>query len=183
MPTNKELAKDVDELKGTLNEIYEVMKNITSLPKHHDVMNHQIGQDSVVEGEEDSAGLIVATEESVETPEGKEKLANLAFMSELVTIRIHESNEKKAQQLIPVGVNGREIVFKRGEPKTVKRCYVETLARSKQKSFSNEEYVDTDGVTKVRWPGSVGLRFPFEVIEDKNPMGREWLNSVLSQPV
>ena len=112
-----------------------------------------------------------------------EKEAMEKFMREPVTVHVHESADENAQRVIGVWVNGRQEIFERGKEKTVKRMFVDGLARAKPANYSNEEYVMSDGVTRnVRWPKHRGLRFSFSVVQDRNPRGADWLRSVLREP-
>jgi hypothetical protein len=65
----------------------------------------------------------------------------------------------------------------------VKRKFVEGLARAKKTSYGNTLRVDQQtGLQSYVWPSKTGLRYPFAVIEDKNPRGKTWLEAVLRQP-
>lgn len=113
----------------------------------------------------------------------KEKADNLAFNEELVTVEVHTTPDKFAPQWVEISVNGQKELFWRGVPKTCKRKFVEGLARCKPVSYKNVEYVDADGSRSVKWPSTVGLEYPFSMLEDKNPRGRDWLRKLLREPV
>ncbi len=119
---------------------------------------------------------------NVDMPEFKEKAKSLAFMNEPVTVAIHESSGQHDDKIFDVSVNGRAMTFVRGEEYIVQRKFIEGLARAKPIHYENQEYVDTDGVRKVRHPSRKGLRYPFAVVKDDNPIGRQWLKVVLAQP-
>lgn len=112
----------------------------------------------------------------------KDKLALLAFMEEPVTVHIHETSEEQADSNFSIWVNGRQEVFFRGQEKTVKRKFVEGLARAKPTTYRNEQFKMQDGSDSVRYPKSRGLRYSFSVVHDNNPRGRDWLKEVLRQP-
>lgn len=158
-------------------------------PATFETLEHPIGQDHTVEAKAVDHGRGVVLERPTletelirvkKTPD-PEKIANLKFMEEEVTIYIQDTNVPHADQRFGITVNGREIVFLVGRQYTVSRKYVETLARGKQTHYGNEEYTE-DGIHGVRWPARSGLRYPFSVVEDKNPVGHLWLKSVLAQP-
>lgn len=137
-----------------------------------------------------NAGVAVAGEGSVilqETPEVEpitadaEQAANLAFNEEKVTVRVHNTTDKFAPKWVEIHVNGKSQLFWRGQDTTCARKFVEGLARCKPVGYRNEEFVDVDGSRSVRWPTSVGLEYPFDVVEDPNPRGKEWLRSILRQ--
>lgn len=171
------------------NQVYsknaEFTPAITRRPGQFEPMEQQIGVDDAPECVEDRHGEAVIQRvrvTDVDDPEFTEKQANMAFMNELVTVFIHSTNEKNADQVFDVAVNGMSCLFRRNETKTVKRLFVEGLARAKPATFDNQEYTDTDGVRKFRYPVHNGLRYPFSIVEDRNPMGPRWLAHVLAQP-
>ena len=98
----------------------------------------------------------------------------LAFMAEAVVIQFQTTNERNAMQLFPIGHNGRRYLFERGKKYRVPRYVVSTLMESMPETFGCVEYVDpADGVKKIKYPGTAGLRFPFSVLQD-NPTGLRW---------
>ena len=103
-------------------------------------------------------------------------------MQEPVTIMIHESTDPNDVDLVEVGVNGRHQFFMRGNPQTVRRCYVERLARMKKTSFS-QNLDERLGEHMNTMRQHHALRFPFSVIEDKNPKGSHWLRNLLAERV
>lgn len=120
--------------------------------------------------------------EVLDKPVSKEKMDELAFMEEMVTIKVHDTNDPTAIPVPPVWVNGKAQYFVRGMEQTVRRKYVERLARAKITTFSQREEFDEQGNRVfVQVPHSAQL-FPFELVEDANPRGRDWLRSVLRDP-
>ncbi len=104
-----------------------------------------------------------------------------AFMHEKVKVHIHELNHDLEVEMFEVSVNNNEETFRFGETKVVPRYIVEQLARAKPAHYSNKEIVNKDGVRVVINPGTRGLRYPFSVVEDANPVGRSWLSLVFAQ--
>ena len=149
-------------------------------------LEEEIGQDgdvTVVESKDGEATILVKPDqEPIEDPAAKEKMANLQFMEDMITIQIHDTAEKDADPLFEVSVNGRSQIFERGLVYTVPRYIVEGLARAKPVHYRNEEYTTDEGIRAVKWPSSTGLRYGFSVIQDPHPRGRDWLRSVLRQP-
>jgi len=111
----------------------------------------------------------------------KDKMALLAFMDEIVTVNVHAPTDKYEPQFVQLWNDGRIQVIPRGIDTPVKRKYIEVLARMKTDTFRNEEFRDMDGNNSVRWPKTTGLRYPFAVIEDRNPRGLSWLRSILAE--
>lgn len=102
-----------------------------------------------------------------------------AFMNEPVTIEVSQSTDPNATPAVEVAVNGRRIFLPRGVC-TVKRMYVERLARAKRTGYSqNLDPRLGEGVnTLLR---NTALDYPFTLVEDKNPLGREWLSRILAE--
>jgi hypothetical protein len=117
----------------------------------------------------------------VDDPAMMQKLERMKFDMEPITIHVHEVSDEYADQMFDAAVNGKSYLFVRNREYTVPRCVVEVLAQAKPFTYRNEEYTDGDGVKKVRYPRSTGLRYPFSVIHDPNPMGKDWLRSVMSR--
>ncbi len=160
------------------------VKNVApvSIRKTVDATDYQIGQDGVATMALTGAPELVQPEiVAVYGPINKDKLDNLAFAEELVTVMVHTTNDKDSPQYVQTWNYGRHQLFIRGEPVTVKRKFVEVLARMKPVNYRNEEFVDSDGNQNVRWPKTTGLANPFSIIEDKNPLGPAWLRKILAE--
>jgi hypothetical protein len=122
-----------------------------------------------------------ATVNDVDSPQAKAKLDALKFNNEPVTIYIQEVTDKDAAPCFEVSVNGDKRVFVRGETYTVPRYIVEQMARAKPVHYDNIEYTKDDGERAVRWPGRIGLRYPFSIVQDGNPLGVEWFKRVMKE--
>lgn len=114
--------------------------------------------------------------------EKKAKIDALAFMNEMVTVDILESQKEEDDEMFIIEVNERKAVFRRGERTTVPRWAVEGLARAKPIGFTSQEYYKADGTRDIRWPSRRGERYPFAVFHDPNPDGQRWLQQVRAQP-
>lgn len=77
-------------------------------------------------------------------------------------------------------VNGRSQFFQRGTPQEVKRYFVERLARAKRTSYS-QNLDERLGESMNNMQSRHALRYPFSVIEDKNPKGSAWLRQILAE--
>jgi hypothetical protein len=127
----------------------------------------------------------------------KAYLEELAFNEEPITIHIHHSSERNAPPCTDlVANNGRwaEMLvgtteasskwvavgyLPRGRNIVTKRKYAMELARSKQDNVTTQimERNGEDPQNLVKRVTSA--KFPFSVIEDKNPRGAEWLRIML----
>jgi len=105
-----------------------------------------------------------------------------AFMHEPVTVMIHDSNDPNDVELVCVTVNGTRQFFQRNNPQTVKRYYVERLARAKNTYYS-QNLDERLGESMNNMTPRHSLKYPFSVIEDKNPKGGEWLRHILAERV
>lgn len=119
--------------------------------------------------------------QAVERPVSKEKLELLAFNEEVIKILVHDSTNPTDEQLVEVWNDGVPQRFQRGVEQDVKRKYVEVLARCKRTTRANEKFKDGNGDDAYRYPGHTALRYPFSVIHDPNPRGRDWLRVLLSE--
>lgn len=104
----------------------------------------------------------------------------MAFANEMVTVRVHPTTDKNAHPLPEVFVNGRVQRFPRGEEITVRRCFVERLARAMATTFGNIKIKGPDGEDKYVYPGSSAEVYPFTVIGD-TPKGEAWLKGIIAQ--
>ena len=76
--------------------------------KHIDATNLQIGQDGVVTMANTGEALLERRDiQSVDGPQFKSLADELAFMEEPVTVLVHGSSEKNAEQIVEVGVTRR----------------------------------------------------------------------------
>lgn len=116
----------------------------------------------------------------VERPVDEEKLAMLAFMEEPVTVHIHTTSDKEAEQVFEIFNNGQREVFKRGETKTVKRKFVNELAIRKVVTYINQKVRDQEGVQQEKYQPVSALRYPFSVVQDPHPRGADWLKAMLA---
>lgn len=105
--------------------------------------------------------------------------AQLAFMEEQMDVMVHESTDPNAELMVDVYCNGTPQRFIRGQVQTVKRKYVEILARAKQTHISTKVHQDPENVYN-RIDKHSALRYPFSVVRDSNPKGVVWIKSVLS---
>ena len=104
-----------------------------------------------------------------------------AFMNELVTIEVHASTDENQAPHLIVNVNGTNMPILRGVPTTVKRKYVEVLARMKETRYNQvTPNPAAPDVSEMR--ARTALAYPFTLLEDSNPKGRAWLNHILAEP-
>ena len=106
--------------------------------------------------------------------------ADEAFMNELVTVMVHSTTDENQPNHVVVNCNGMNQPLIRGVPTTVKRKYVEILARMKETKYTQITR-NASAPEQIDMVARHGLSFPFDLVEDKNPRGRAWLQNVLTE--
>lgn len=111
--------------------------------------------------------------------------SNEAFMNERVKIRLATTTDLNAPPYAIVTVNSAQnrVVIPRGEVVDVKRMHVEILARMRETRYTQPFLTNLNDVEKANHlVARHSMVYPFEVIEDKNPKGRAWLENILAEP-
>lgn len=108
--------------------------------------------------------------------------ANMAFLEEPVMVRIAQTNDKNADQVIELIVNGEIQLLRRGEPKTVKRKFVDLMARMKSTRFASHERTADNGEKYMEQVPYTATVHEFTVMKDANPLGEAWLKATLAMP-
>lgn len=106
--------------------------------------------------------------------------ADEVFMNEPVTIRVHATTDSNQPPHLIVNCNGVNQPIQRGVPTVVKRKYVEILARMKEVRY--QQRFDPREPDRNEMLSSEGLSYPFDLVDDKNPRGRAWLQNILAEP-
>lgn len=123
-----------------------------------------------------------------------EKTEMLKFMEEPVRIMIHESSDPNPEPVVYCAVNGEGALLikdsagrafrtpwlPRGQEITIRRKFVERLARARRTKIRTEEVRDANGDRATAVKRQTALQYPFQVVEDRNPKGPAWLKSVLA---
>lgn len=135
---------------------------------------------------DDDADTEIEIESNVLEASGR--AAALAFYEEEVMIQISEDTNPLAPEThVFLSVNGRGAGpggipwVPRGIPVTVKRMYVERLARARTTNYGNVERVNAQGDKEYVYPKTSALKYPFTVLQDNNPKGPSWLRALLSE--
>jgi hypothetical protein len=102
------------------------------------------------------------------------------FMNERLIIVVHHDKEKGSVPVVTPNVNGLNQPIPRGVPVPVKRKYVEALARSTVSAY-RQNFFDPTRRDRFDMVEDKASTYPFAVIEDKNPKGRAWLQSILDE--
>jgi len=100
-----------------------------------------------------------------------------AFMNEKVRIIVHATEIEGSLDVITPSVNGINQPVVRGVESVVKRKYVEALARARYTKVT--QVMNPYEREKIKNVETTVLSYPFSVLEDRNPIGREWLKAIL----
>lgn len=109
----------------------------------------------------------------------------LRFNEEPVTIFLHETTNPNEEQYVFCAVNCEYPIpgipwLKRGQQYTIARKFVANLATARVTSYTQPFSRETNDRANYMRPHSA-VRYPFSVIEDKNPLGGPWLRSLMGQ--
>lgn len=129
-------------------------------------------------------GPVVREAETIEladTPMAKSDLDELAFMEERVTIRVEPLAEEFAPTVLDFYVNGRAEWVPVGQEWTLPRKYVEVIARAQPFKVRTQTGNVNDEKPENRIVRSQRAQYPFSVLHDPNPRGREWLTRIMRE--
>lgn len=137
-------------------------------------------------GKEDSRGIgeigRTAPIERVSENDFAKDMDLEAFMHQELTI-VMASGSGKDEWANPVEVPSVNTVNQpiiRGAECRVKRKYVEALARCRYTDYEQNVH-DSSKPENIQMEPVTSLCYPFTVIEDPHPNGREWLKAILAE--
>jgi hypothetical protein len=119
--------------------------------------------------------------EAVPNPLTKNKADILKFMEDVLTVQVHDSTDPNDDPYPCVWNGGISQYFIRGKEQQVKRKFVEVLARAKRTTYTQELFKDGAGNDTYRQIPHTAPRWPFSVLVDPHPRGRDWLKQVLAE--
>jgi len=105
----------------------------------------------------------------------------LAFAEEPVTFMIHETSDINQSRYVQVGNNGQNKWLFRGVNYTLPRKFVEQLLRAKPVSIATPESRDDDGFRTTTIKKTSAMLYPLTIIEDKNPLSKEWQKQIMAE--
>jgi hypothetical protein len=135
----------------------------------------------ILDGEDRRPEVIVTTDAVITD----DYAAALAFMEEPVDILLHRGREKHAPTMYDFSIDGRAIWIRVDTPTTIKRKYLEIIARAQP--FDVETEVDKNEGKGDNAPVLNNIRrhqssrYPFTVVKDSNPRGPAWLAQVMRE--
>lgn len=168
------------------------------VPRTNDAKNHAVIRQHTIDTQDQETGqsnarLMKSTGDAsdalestiflsnTDRPVDMEKLAILAFMEEMITIRMATTTDKNAAQVFDLQVNSQYAFFRRGETKTLKRYFVDRLCRLKQTIYTQKEVINSEGIKDILNVPHTALLYDFSVVRDDNPRGADWLAHVQAE--
>jgi len=121
-------------------------------------------------------------EKVAETQFTKSQAEAEMFANEILTVIVQQDGSDNAVENPCATVNGTSQYFIRGQEQKIKRKYVEALARGRVTKYE-QKTPDPTRPENIQMVERNTLVYPFVVVHDPNPKGREWLNSILAQPM
>lgn len=107
---------------------------------------------------------------------------DLAFMEEQIEIVLQESADENAENPVMVCNNGNVFQFWRGQPTVAKRKFVDCLI-VKQSRVTTPKVRTPNGDDAFAIRQQSALKYPFMVIQDRNPKGAEWLRRRIGESI
>lgn len=111
----------------------------------------------------------------------KSYMDDLAFAEEIVTIMLYRGQEEFAPPFYSFWVNGKQVNVPVDQPVKLRRKYVEVIARSQPYRLRTVVQKPPEGSNAAianTWRREATAQYPFTVIEDKNPRGAVWLETI-----
>jgi len=121
----------------------------------------------------DSAGI-----DPVSENDHAKAIDDEVFANQMLTIVIATSNDKEDLTIVTPSVNGVNQPIVRGVESQIKRKYVEALARCTYTRYE-QKTPDPSKPDKIQMIERISLVYPFSVLHDPHPNGREWLKDIL----
>ena len=119
--------------------------------------------------------------EIVQMTDFQKAIEDEAFMNEIVTVLVAATVDENAPSHVVLGVNGMNQPIFRDVPTSIKRKYLEVLARCRETKYSQRTNnpMEPDRIENIP---RTAFAYPFQVLEDKNPKGSAWLQAVMRSP-
>lgn len=176
-PTPRAVAPEINYDK-LADMVASRMAPMFSMPKPEtDIQQFDVGQHDDISIDAANGGGMI---QPVDGPLNKDYLDELAFMEEVIEIMVHEVDDPTAENPVQAANNGRIMLFPRGVPTKAKRCIVDSLI-VKSDRVTTPEFTNDGGERLRTIKRHSALKYPFSVIHDPNPMGREWLRRRMAE--
>ena len=146
--------------------------------KGTDTRQLEVGQNADILADQGIDNVVVPVAGALD----KDYADALAFMNEKVTIMIMETTNPNEPPIVEVGNNGKFRRFQRGVPTVTERKFVDCLIVKRTK-ITTPEYLNPAGERSTAIRQHSAMKYPFSVMEDKNPKGAEWLRRRMAEVV
>lgn len=118
-------------------------------------------------------------EQVAENDYTKDAIELEAFMNEPVKIMVHPSAVEGELDVQTPAVNGINQPIIRGQEITVKRKFVEALARCR--TTKPVQVIDPIDRSNIQMREQTVVTYPFSILEDRNPKGAAWIKGILAE--
>jgi hypothetical protein len=119
-----------------------------------------------------------AIEQVAENDITKDAIELEAFMNEPVTIIVHQAVEEGQLSVQTPNVNGINQPIIRGQEVTVRRKYVEALARCRTTKYTQN--IDQRDLSNIQMVEQTVVSYPFSIIKD-TAKGAAWIKKILAE--
>lgn len=152
------------------------------MAKELDASKIPVGQPADIMLKDGTVGIAQSIEPVTTDQLNKTYLDDLAFMEDEMVIVVQETTDRNAENPVRVGVNGVFAQFDRGKPTRTKRKFVNNLC-VKSGDVTTPEYINGAGERAFKIVQRQAMKYPFMVIQDRNPKGPEWLARRLAEVI
>ena len=160
--------KDAKAMPTSFRKMYESEENLAGQDKARKMKSSGDARESLDRVEIDL----------VDRPISKAKLEQIAFGEEYIKVIVHETGNETDPDIPWFQNAGDTMIFYRGKEVDCKRKFVEQLAGCVKKTFTHAKRTNERGEDYIEYMPHSTLAYPFLVIDDPNPRGREWLRSI-----
>ncbi len=185
MSEEKKQASDLETLRKQLvdsqNAVDELKKEKKTLKIKNTLLNKKFeAHGDPVAGAPLTLGEVGGGIEPVSANDFVDVAEMEAFMNEPVKLLVHLDNNEASLRVVTFGVNAMNQPVVRGREQVIKRKYLEVIARTKTTTIQQRvnNPLEPDSILNV--PVTM-LTYPFQVIEDRNPRGRAWLQAIMDE--
>lgn len=110
----------------------------------------------------------------------KNWMDDIAFMEEEMEIIVMETSDENAENPVTVGNQGIFKQFYRGQPTVAKRKFVDCLI-VKTGRVTTPKIKNNAGEDAFAIRQQSAHKYPFSVLQDRNPKGAEWLRRRMAE--
>lgn len=173
---------DYERIAGMIGNIVDSKIAIIMRTKGTETARQDVGQPSDImlhDGTLATGGADIA---AIDSPLESDHFRELAFMEEEIEVMVAETEDANAENPVIVGNNGIFKVFFRGHPTVAKRKFVDCLI-VKSGRVTTPETLNGAGERTNLIKQHNAHKYPFTLIQDRNPKGIEWMRRRLAEVI